>query len=60
MNISSLVDLIDGDLKNPPSISFVYNIQTDVERLKNGDLFISNNEINIKKAVEKEIGRAHV
>jgi|GEM_PF-619684 len=53
MNISSLVDLIDGDLKNPPSISFVYNIQTDVERLKNGDLFISNNETNIKKAVEK-------
>ncbi|MDY0365530.1 MAG: hypothetical protein RBQ81_06710 [Arcobacteraceae bacterium] len=53
MNITSLVELVDGELKNPPSISFVYNIQTNLKKLKNGDLFISDNQEDINKAVEK-------
>ncbi|QOG11347.1 hypothetical protein [Arcobacter sp. FWKO B] len=51
MNITSLVELIDGELKNPPSISFVHQFHTDINKLKNGDLFISNEQSQINKAV---------
>lgn len=52
MNITSLVQLIDGDLKNHPSISFVYNIQTNIAKLRDGDLFLSNDESQINQAVK--------
>lgn len=52
MNISSLVELIDGRLKNDPSISFIANIHTDLFKVKQGDLFISNNQEEINQAIK--------
>ncbi len=43
MNISSIIDIIDGELQNSPSISFIYNIKTDPKKVIEGDLFLAKN-----------------
>ena len=52
MQISSLVDIIDGELLNTPSISFVTQIQISSSKVSDGDLFISNNKKEILEAVK--------
>ena len=53
MQISSLIDIIDGRLLNHPSISFIYSFKTDPSKVKEGDLFIAKNLDDIECAVKK-------
>lgn len=52
MQISSILDIIDGKLLNTPSISFIYSIKTNVFKVKESDLFIAKNQDDIVKAIE--------
>lgn len=52
MQISSLIDIIDGRLLNHPSISFIYSFKTDPSKVKEGDLFIAKNLDDIECAVK--------
>ncbi len=51
MNISSLVDILDGIIINKPSISFIYSIKTNPSKVKQGDLFIASDIKDIQLAV---------
>ena len=52
MQISSILDIIDGRLLNQPSISFIYSIKTNPKRVKEGDLFIVQNHEDIQLAID--------
>ncbi len=52
MQITSILDIIDGRLLNQPSISFIYSIKTNVKRVKEGDLFIVQKKEDIPLALE--------
>lgn len=52
MQISSILDIIDGRLLNQPSISFIYSIKTNPKRVKEGDMFIVQNSEDIPLAIE--------
>lgn len=52
MKISSLIDIIDGELLNSPSISFIYSFKTKVKKVKEADLFLARNHEDIKLAVQ--------
>ncbi|CAM3913236.1 peptidoglycan synthetase [Arcobacter cloacae] len=52
MQISSILDIVDGSLLNSPSISFIYSIKTKVNRVKEGDLFITKNLDDIELAIK--------
>lgn len=52
MQITSILDIIDGRLLNHPSISFIYSIKTNPKKIKEGDLFIVNNDEDIPLAIE--------
>lgn len=43
MKISSIVDIVDGELLNSPSISFINNISSDANKVKTSDMFIAKN-----------------
>lgn len=51
MQISSILDIVDGELLNSPSISFIYSIKTNVSKVKEGDLFIVRNKDDIQTAI---------
>ena len=51
MQISSLLDIVDGKLLNSPSISFIYSIKTNAKKVKEGDLFIAKNQEEIALAI---------
>ena len=50
MQISSILDIVDGSLLNSPSISFIYSIKTNSHKVKEGDLFIARNLNEIEVA----------
>ena len=52
MQISSILDIVDGRLLNHPSISFIYSIKTNAKRVKEGDLFIVRDDSDITTAVK--------
>jgi hypothetical protein len=52
VQISSILDIIDGSLLNSPSISFIYSIKTNVTKVKEGDLFIAKNLDEIETAIK--------
>ncbi len=52
MRISSIIDIIDGDLLNSPSISFVYSLKLNPSKVKQGDLFIARNLDDIDLAIK--------
>lgn len=52
MNISSIIDIIDGELQNFPSISFIYNIKTDAKKVIEGDLYLSKNLKDTQLAIK--------
>ena len=52
MQISSILDIIDGSLLNSPSISFIYSIKTNVSKVKEGDLFLARNLDEIQQAIK--------
>ena len=41
MTISSVVDIVHGELLNTPSINRIEQIRVDAKKVKRGDLFIS-------------------
>lgn len=51
MKISSIIDIVDGELKSSPSISFVYNIKVNAKKIVEGDLFIAKNLKDIDEAI---------
>ena len=51
MQISSILDIVDGSLLNSPSISFIYSIKTNAKKVKEGDLFIAKNLEDIELAI---------
>ena len=51
MKISSIIDIIDGELLSSPSISFVYNIKVNSKKIVEGDLFITKNPNDIEEAI---------
>lgn len=53
MQITSLIDILDGSLQSNPSISFIYDIKAKVSRFKEGDALISNSQVEISKALAK-------
>ena len=52
MQITSILDIIDGRLINHPSISFIYSIKTNPKKVKEGDLFIVQKQEDIPLAIE--------
>ena len=52
MQISSILDIVDGSLLNSPSISFIYSIKTNVSKVKEGDLFIAKDLSEIELAIK--------
>ena len=52
MQITSILDIIDGKLLNSPSISFIYSFKTIASKVKEGDLFIAKNIDDISLAVK--------
>lgn len=53
MQINSILDIVDGELLNSPSISFIYNIKSNPKKIIEGDLFIAHSEEDIKIAIDK-------
>lgn len=51
MQITSLNDIIQGELLNSPAISFIYNVKTDVNKIQEGDLFFASNHEEIQQAL---------
>jgi len=51
MKISSIVDIVNGDLQNSPAISFITQAHTNISKINDGDLFISSNEDKIIQAI---------
>ena len=52
MQISSILDIVDGELLNSPSISFIYSIKTNAKKVKEGDLFIAKDLNDIELAIK--------
>lgn len=52
MQITSILDIIDGRLLNHPSISFIYSIKTNPKKVREGDMFIVKNDEDIPLAIE--------
>ena len=52
MQISSILDIVDGSLLNSPSISFIYSIKTNAHKVKEGDLFIAKNTKEVELAIK--------
>ena len=52
MQISSLLDILDGKLLNSPSISFIYSIKSNAKKVKEGDLFIAKDLSDIELAIK--------
>jgi len=52
VQISSILDIVDGSLLNSPSISFIYSIKTNSHKVKEGDLFIAKNTNEIELAIK--------
>lgn len=53
MKITSVVDIVGGQLQNSPSISFFTQSHTKLKRVKDGDLFISSSLTDIKQAIKQ-------
>ena len=52
MQISSILDIVDGELLNSPSISFINNISSDANKVKTSDMFIAKNIEDLKIALQ--------
>ncbi|WP_148624888.1 peptidoglycan synthetase [Aliarcobacter cryaerophilus] len=52
MKISSIVDIVDGELLNSPSISFINNISSDAKKVKTSDMFIAKDIEDLKIALQ--------
>lgn len=53
MNITSVTDILNGEIINSPFISFVYSFKKNISKVKEGDLFFAKNKNDINEAVSK-------
>lgn len=53
MKISALTDIVEGELLNSPSISFITQIHTNVKKVNDGDAFFAKNETQITTALKR-------
>jgi len=53
MKISSIVDIVQGELKTNPTISFITQSHTNINKVNDGDLFISSNKEEINLALKQ-------
>jgi len=53
MQISALTDIVEGNLLNSPSISFITQTHTNIEKVNEGDAFFAQNQIEIELAIKK-------
>jgi len=53
MQITSLTDIVEGELQNSPSISFITQIHTNVSKINEGDAFLVLEQKDIQKAISK-------
>jgi ferrochelatase len=52
LQISSIIDIVSGELLHHPSISFITQIHTQILKVNDGDLFIGKNQDDIELAIE--------
>lgn len=52
MKISSIVDIVDGELLNTPSISSIYSIKCSASKVKEADLFFAKNKDELNLAIQ--------
>ncbi|MGB5792506.1 peptidoglycan synthetase [Poseidonibacter sp.] len=52
MQITSILDIIDGRLLNQPSISYIYSLKMIASKVREGDLFIARDLDDISLAVQ--------
>ncbi len=52
MQISSILDITNGELQNSPLISFITDIKINPNKVKQGDLFLVNNPDDIALAIQ--------
>ena len=52
MQISSILDITNGELQNSPLISFITDIKINPNRIKQGDLFLVKNQNDIDTAIK--------
>jgi len=53
MRISALTDIVNGELLNSPSISFITQVHTNIKKVNEGDAFFAQNLDDIKIALKK-------
>jgi ferrochelatase len=53
VQISSITDIINGELLNSPAISFIYGVKTHVKKVQEADLFFVKNEKDIPLAIQQ-------
>jgi ferrochelatase len=53
MKISSIVDIVNGELLNSPAISFITQAHTVLNKINDGDMYLSSNEDQIKQAISQ-------
>lgn len=53
MQISSITDIINGELLNSPAISFIYAVKTEIKKVQEADLFFVKNEKEIPLAIQQ-------
>lgn len=52
MQISSINDILQGELLNSPSITSVYNVKSNAKKVSEGDLFFASNKEEITLALK--------
>lgn len=53
MQISALTDIVEGELLNTPSISFITQVHTNVSKVNDGDAFFALNKEDIPIALKR-------
>jgi ferrochelatase len=52
MRIESLARIIDGELLNFPSITYIDQLKTDAKKIKRADAYICKNNVDVKNAID--------
>ncbi len=55
MQITALTDIVQGELINSPSISFITQIHTNISKINEGDAFFATNKQAIEYAIKKGV-----
>ncbi len=53
MQISALTDIVEGELLNFPSISFITQTHTDINKVNEGDAYFAKDSLDIQKAIKQ-------